>query len=180
MSSGGAGSSPGLLRGSLLAGLSALLTAAGHLAGGGTIPELALLVVLFPLLAGVFVTLAQRSAGAVGTVVTLGAGQVVLHYLMVLMHPAQAMTDPAGVSGGRMLGMHAAVTLATAVAVRHADTAMLAMGAALRRVAPQRLAPPPVQCPLPTLAVPGPAVPARLARDLSVAHIRRGPPVRCC
>jgi hypothetical protein len=178
MSGGGAGSSQGLLRGAVLAGLSALLTAAGHLAGGGTIPELALLVVLFPLLAGVFVTVARRSAGAVGTVVRLGAGQVVLHYLMVLMHPAQAGTDPAGVSGWRMLGMHAAVTLATAVAVRHADTAVHAVGAALRRMVPRRPGSLAVAVALPTLAVPGPAVPARLARALSVGDLHRGPPVR--
>ncbi|WP_433294565.1 hypothetical protein ACQPZQ_10650 [Pseudonocardia sp. CA-142604] len=176
MSSGGAGSSQELLRGAVLAGLTSLLTAAGHLAGGGTIPSLALLILLFPLLTGVFVALARHIAGVVGTVVRLAAGQLVLHYLMVLMHPTHAVADPVALSNWRMLGMHAAVTVATAVAVRHADAAVLAVGAVLRRVVPRRLVLPAVQCPLPTLVVAEPAVTAHLARALSVAHIRRGPP----
>ncbi|GAA1218575.1 hypothetical protein [Pseudonocardia alaniniphila] len=177
MSSDEAGGSQGILRGVVLAGTTSLLTAAGHLAGGGTIPSLALLILLFPLLTGVFVAIARHVAGVAGTVVRLAAGQVVLHYLMVLMHPTHAVADPMAMSSWRMLGMHAAVTVATAVAVRHADAAMLAVGAVLRRVVPRRLVLPAVQCPLPRVVVPEPAVPAHLARALSVAHIRRGPPV---
>lgn len=181
MSAGG-GSSDALLRGTIMAGLCTLLTAVGHAAGGGTLPELALLVVLFPLLAVVLVSVAERSAGAVGTLVRLGTGQLVLHYLMVLLHPAASASaagaDPsAALVGWRMLAAHTVVTLVTAVAVRHADTALAAVSAVLRRVLPRRLAPPPVHCPMPTLAVPGPAIPARLARALAIAYSRRGPPV---
>ena len=38
---------------------------------------------------------------------------------------------------GLMLGLHVVITLVTAVAVRHADAAVLAVAAVLRRVAPR-------------------------------------------
>jgi hypothetical protein len=172
------------VRGIALAAFSGLLTAVGHLAGGGTLGDLGLLVVLLPLLAGLFVSLAERSRGPLGTVAVLGAGQVVLHYLMVLLHPAQdggALTGSGGgmVGGPSMLLMHAAVTLISAVGLRHADAAVVAMARALRRILPRRVAPLPADRPLPALAVPGPGLPARLARVLLSAHARRGPPVGC-
>jgi hypothetical protein len=173
------GSGDGLLRAAALAALSALLTAVGHVAGGGSVPGLAILVVLLPLLAGAFVTIAQRCRGAVGTVAVLAAGQVTLHELMVLLHPAHQVAEPAVPPGAAMLGMHAAVTLVTAVVLRNADRAVAGLLAALRRALPRRLAPPPADRPLPTRAVPGPAVIARLARALAVADVRRGPPVGC-
>lgn len=169
----------GACRAATLAALSALLTAVGHVAGGGTVPGLAVLIVLFPLLAGVMVTLADRAATAMGTVATLAAGQLVLHQLMVLMHPAHVVSEPAVPPGAAMLGMHAVVTLATAVALRYADRAVLVVAAALRRVVLRRLTAPPADRPLPTRALPGPAVPALLARALAVANARRGPPVGC-
>jgi hypothetical protein len=168
----------GMLRGAALAALSTLLTAVGHVAGGGTAPDLALLAVLFPLLAGVFVTVAERCRGAVGTITTLGAGQLVLHELMVLLHPAHHVADPR-VSGVGMLAMHVGVTFVTAVVLRHADRAVVGLLAALRRVVPRRLTLPPADRPLPTRPVPGPAIPARLALVLSAVQVRRGPPVGC-
>jgi hypothetical protein len=178
--SGVPGCSRGPVRGVALAVLSAMLTAVGHVAGGGTVPDLAVLVVLCPLLAGLFVTIAERAHGTAGTIGGLAVGQLVLHQLMVLLHPAHLLVqEPAVPAGAAMLGMHAAVTLATAVALRHADRAVLALLAALRRVLPRRPIPPPADRPLPTRAVPGPEVPARLARALAVADVRRGPPVGC-
>lgn len=173
------GGERGLPRGAALAALSALLTAVGHVAGGGALPDLAVLVVLLPLLAGVFVTLATWSRSGLGMIATLGAGQLTLHQLMALLQPAHHAMDPAVPTGPGMLAMHVAGTLVTALALRHADHAMVALGAALRRVVPRRLHPPPATRPLPTRAAPGPAVSLRLARALAVAHIRRGPPVRC-
>jgi hypothetical protein len=175
----GSGSGLSLLRGTALAVLSALLTAVGHLAGGGAVPDLALLLVLFPLLTGVLVALADRCSGAAGTVATLAAGQLALHHLLVLMHPSHEVAGTAVFDGTGMLAMHAGATLATAVMVGHADRALVALVAALRRVVPRRLAIAPVHRPLPTLAVPGPAVPARLARALAAPLVRRGPPVGC-
>lgn len=163
----------------MLAALSAVLTAVGHVAGGGAVPDLAVLVVLAPLLAGGFVGVAERCRSAAGTVGTLAAGQFALHHLMVLLHPAHQPGDSPAPSGAAMIGMHAAVTLVTAIALRHADDAVAAVLAALRRTVPRRLVPPPAEGPLPTLTVPGPAVPARLARALAGAHVRRGPPLGC-
>jgi hypothetical protein len=167
-----------MLRAAVLAALSALLAAVGHVAGGGAVPDLAILAVLSPLLAGVFVTVAERCRGMAGTLATLGAGQFALHQLMVLMHPAHHVEHGVAVpSATLMLGMHAAGTLVTAVLVRHADRAVTGLVAALRRIVRRRSTPPPADRPLPTLAVPGPAVPSRLALVLSAADVRRGPPV---
>jgi hypothetical protein len=112
-------------------------------------------------------------------IAVLGAGQFVLHHLMELLHPAHHSSAPLLQSGGSMLAMHAAVTVATAIALSHADRAVAALRRALGRVLPRRLPPPPADRPLRVFAVPGPAVPARLARAFAVCHVRRGPPVGC-
>jgi hypothetical protein len=166
----------GVLRGAVLAGLSALLAAAGHAAGGGTLPDLAMLVLLLPLLAWAFTGAARRCHGLGATIAVLSAGQLVLHTAIELLHPAHPAMPTAGM---RMLAMHAVATLFTALALRYADRGAAELAAALRRVLPRRLVPPPADRPLPVLAVPGPAVPARLARAFAVAHARRGPPVGC-
>lgn len=166
------------VRGSVLACLSALLTGVGHVAGGGTVGDLGLLVVLMPLLAVVFVSLAERSRGLGTVVAVLAVGQLVLHCLMVVLH-SPADGGPALLGGTSMLVMHAIVTLVSAVGLRHADHAVAAVATALRRVVPRRHSPLPAVRPLPTLAVPGPELPARLARVFTVAHARRGPPVGC-
>lgn len=168
----------GHLRAAVLAALSALVTAVGHTAGGGSVPDLAVLVVLLPLLAGALTTVAGRCRGAAGTVAVLGTGQFALHHLMELLHPAQHMAG-AGLAGWQMFAMHAAATVVIAIALGHADRAVAGLTAALRRVVRRRLAPLPVHRPLPVCAVPDPDIPARLARALAVAHVRRGPPVGC-
>ncbi|MFC4944863.1 hypothetical protein [Pseudonocardia sp. GCM10023141] len=181
MTGGSGGRAPRvrLLRGAALAALSALLTAVGHVAGGGTLPDLAVLVVLLPMLAAVFVSVAQRCRSTISMIATLGAGQLALHEFMTLLHPAHAGAAGSVPSGATMLGMHAAVTLAVAVALQHADRATAAVGAAVRRLVPRRLAPLPADRPLHTLVEPGPGLVARIARVLSVADARRGPPVGC-
>jgi hypothetical protein len=155
--------------------LCALLTATGHVAGGGRLPDAALLVVLLPLLAGLVTALAGSAATLPRAVAVLGAGQLGLHHLLELLHPVPHAATGAGT--GAMLAGHAAATLVTALALRHADAGVAAVAAALRRVVARRLPPPPADRPLPVLAVPGPAVPLRLARALAAAVVRRGPPV---
>jgi hypothetical protein len=164
-----------VVRGGVLAAFCALLTGVGHVAGGGAVPELTALVVLVPLLAAVFVSLADRCRGPVGTILTLGAGQFVLHQLMQLLHAPHGSAS----SGTSMIGMHAVVTLVTAVALLHADAAVAALAGALSTVLPRPLTPPPARRSLPTLAVAGSDLPARIARQIFVAHARRGPPVGC-
>jgi hypothetical protein len=167
-----------VVRGSALATLSAVLTAAGHVAGGGTLGDLTLLVVLLPLLAVVFTSAAKACRSAVGAVLVLGAGQVVLHQAMVLLHPPH-VTANAALGTAAMLAMHAAVTLVTAVALRCADSALSALTAVLARVLPRRLSPLPVLRPLRAVVLPAP-VPARArAAVLAASVLRRGPPVSC-
>ncbi|HZG90252.1 MAG TPA: hypothetical protein VEZ42_08560 [Pseudonocardia sp.] len=167
-------------RGGVLVALTALLTAVGHLAGGGSVPDLALLVVLLPLLAWPVVAVAERCRGPVGTAAVLGAGQFGLHLVMVAVHDQHhALHDPAALTGPTMVAVHAAVTAVSVLALRHADRGLAALGAALRRVVPRRIAPPAADRPLAVPVVPGPAVPARIARALAVTHVRRGPPVGC-
>lgn len=174
----------GHLRGAVLAALTTLITAVGHTAGGGAIPDIGVLVVLVPLLAGAFTTAARRCRGAAGTIAVLAAGQLALHHLMELLHSAHHMGglgDDVGAApaGWRMFALHAVATLVTAVALRYADRAMAGLTAVLCRVVRRRLPPPLADRPLHVLVVADPAIPARLARALAAANIRRGPPVRC-
>jgi hypothetical protein len=117
------------------------------------------------------VALAERTRSFPATVGVLATGQLVIHAALSALHPMAA-------DGSRsMLVLHVLVTLVTAVAVRYADAAVLAVAAALRRVVPRRLTPPPADRPLPTRPVPPLDLPARRARLLTVAVLRRGPPV---
>jgi hypothetical protein len=170
------------LRGCVLVGLTALLTAVGHLAGGGAAPDLAVLVVLLPLLGWPVVAVADRCRGLLASTAVLGTGQLVLHQLMVLLHGQHPMAPNAMAamhSDTAMLAAHIVVTLLMVVVLRHADRGVAAVGAALRRVVPRRPVALRVDPPLTVLVVPGAAVPARIRRALAVTHVRRGPPV-CC
>ncbi|WP_147200885.1 hypothetical protein [Pseudonocardia asaccharolytica] len=155
--------------------MSTLLTAVGHVAAGGAIPDLTLLVVLFPLLASLMSGLADACRSTLGLLLVLGGGQLFMHEVMhVLAHPHAA--DPATFTWPGMLAMHAGATLVTGAMVREADRALLALFAALLRRLPRRLVPPPVNRPLPTLAVPAPAAIGRCARAALGPLVLRGPP----
>jgi hypothetical protein len=163
----------------VLVGLTALLSAAGHLAGGGELPDLGLLAVLLPLLAWPVVAVAERCRSTRALVLVLGTGQLVVHQVLTALHAGHHDHD-APVSGGlAMLTMHAAATALTTAALRHADRGVAALGAALGRVVPRRLSPPPVVRPLAVAPPVDPAVPARTVRVLATTQVRRGPPVRC-
>jgi hypothetical protein len=161
------------LRGSVLVGFTALLTAVGHLAGGGALPDLGLLVVLLPALAWPVIAVADRCRGPLATTLVLGLGQLLLHTFLTTVHAHH------GVGGSRMLAMHVAVTALSVVGLRSADRGLTALFAALSRVVPRRLAVPPVAVAHLERPVRGPAVPARIRRALAATHVRRGPPV-CC
>jgi hypothetical protein len=171
----------GLLRAAVLAIVTTVLAAVGHLAGGGSLPDITVLVVLLPLLAGVFSTLAERARSTVGTLAVLGAGQLALHHLIELLNPSHAAHHGAGAdaSSTGMLAVHVGATLLTAAVLRYADRAIAVVGAALGWVLPRR---PPVLSadrPLASRVTPGAAVSLRLARALAAAQVRRGPPVGC-
>jgi hypothetical protein len=167
---------PRLLRGVVTAGLSTLLIAVGHVLGGGTIPDLTVLVVLFPLLTGAVVGVADRCASLRGTVATLAGGQVALHVLLGVLHPHPPVD--AAPNGLTMLALHAVATLVVTVLLRHADAALAAVGSALRRALPRRPFVPPADGPLLPLRV---ALVALVPRELALAAVpaRRGPPVGC-
>jgi hypothetical protein len=167
---------PRLLRGVVTAGLSTLLIAVGHVLGGGSLPDLTVLVVLFPLLTGAVVGAAERCRSARGTIATLAGGQYALHVLLGILHPHPPVG--AAPNGLTMLALHAVATLVVTVLLRHADGALVAVGAALRRVLPRRPFVPPADSPLLPLRVASEALlPRRLA--LAAVPARRGPPVGC-
>lgn len=166
---------PRVLRALVTAGLSTLLIAVGHVLAGGSVPDLAVLVVLFPLLTGVVVGLADRCRSTATTLATLAGGQYALHVLLGLLHPH---TPVAGPSPMTMLALHAVTTVLVAVLLRHADSAVVAVGSALRRVLPRRPFVLPADGPLLPLRVAGPARPARRLA-LAAVPPRRGPPVGC-
>lgn len=167
---------PRALRGLVLAGLCTLLVAVGHVLAGGAVPDLAVLVVLFPLLTAAVVGVADRRRGTPATLATLAGGQGALHVLLALLHPHAAVAGP---SPATMVAAHAAVTALVAVLLRQADRGSAVAGAvlrrALRRVLRGRADVAPVDVVRPVVRAAGPARPAlRLA--LAAAPVRRGPP----
>lgn len=170
---GAAGPFPGpVLRGGVLAGATAVLTVLGHLAGGGALPDLALLVVLCPLLALAIIALAERARGLLGTLLVLAGGQAVMHTLMVLLgHDHRAGTATA------MLATHALATLASAVLLHEVDSLLTGLAKVLRRLLPRRVPAPPALRPLPALACAPAGVIVHIRRAAVAALVRRGPPV---
>jgi hypothetical protein len=174
----GRGARPRRGRGLVLAALSTLLIGVGHVLAGGAVPDLGVLVVLFPLLTGALVGMADRCRSIRATVMTLAGGQYVLHVLLQLLHPhahhaASAVPDPTS-----MIAVHAVATGLVAVLLHHAERAVAVLGSALRRVLPRRPFVPPSDGPLLPLRLHGPAPLTRRAA-LAAVPARRGPPVRC-
>jgi hypothetical protein len=172
----------GVLRGAVLAVVITLLSAAGHVAGGGAVPDLAVLAVLLPLLAGLLATLADGCRSLAGTVGTLAAGQAGMHLLMALMtahdHPA-AGPATAGAVGPAMAAAHLLATLGTALALHGADRAILVVQSAWRRIVPSRPACAVVCAPLPVPRVRDRAVAPRPTWAPAAVPARRGPPAEC-
>jgi hypothetical protein len=164
------------VRGVLLAVLSTLLTAVGHVAGGGSLEQLTPLAVLVPMLATVLVALAERCRGVVAVLAALGAGQAVLHYLLAVL---TEHGHSAAVPGLSMVAAHAVATLALAPVVCSADAAVTGLAVALRRILPRRPRVRAVEVPLPTRAVPATGVPLLVSVCFVAAHARRGPPIAC-
>jgi hypothetical protein len=164
------------VRGVLLAVLATLLTAVGHLAGGGSLEQLSPLAVLVPMLATVLVALAERCRSVVGVLLALGAGQAVLHYLLAIL---TAHGHHAAVPALSMVAAHAVATLVLAPVVCCADAAVAGLVGALYRLLPRRLRVRAVEVPLPTRAVPDADAALLPCAGLVAAHARRGPPLAC-
>lgn len=166
------------LRGVVTAALSTLLIAVGHVLAGGSVPDLAVLVVLFPLLTGAVVGVADRCRSTSATIATLAGGQYALHVLLAVLHSHPPVAAAVAPSGLTMFALHAVATLVVTVLLGHADRAVAAVGSALHRVLPRRPFVPPADGPLRSLRV---AAVALVPRQLALAAVptRRGPPVGC-
>jgi hypothetical protein len=161
------------VRGTVLAALVTLLTATGHVVGGGSLADLSPLAVLVPLLAQVLVAAADRCRGLPAVLITLGAGQLALHHLLLVL----TAHDSSGAgSGPAMPAAHAVATLATAVVVTYADATLAALLAASRRL-PRRPTVAAVDVVPPVRPVPSADVPLVAGPALLAAHARRGPPI---
>ena len=169
------GAPPRLLRGLVTAGLSTLLIAVGHVVGGGAVPDLGVLLVLFPLLTGAVVGLAHRCRSTSATLALLAGGQYALHVLLGLLHPH---ADVAGRNPLTMFALHAVATVVVAALLRYADRAVAAVAAALRRALPRRPFVPPADAPLPQWRPAG-ATPRLRPAQVYALPTRRGPPVGC-
>jgi hypothetical protein len=165
-------------RGVAVAVASTLITALGHVAGGGAVPDLALLAVMFPLLAALIVALADACRSAPGMLTVLAAGQLGMHEIMDVLGNAHESHEAiaAGGSAQGMLAMHVAATVAMGLLIRDADAVLAVLFATLARVLPRRLVPLPADRPLRTFAVPAPSVVGATARAVLGPLARRGPP----
>lgn len=164
-------------RGSLLAVTSATLSVTAHFMADGELADPALTVLLTGLVGWVATALAGKARGPVATLALLGAGQVVMHLVLVTL-AGHDMYGMAGRTGGfSMLAAHAVATLVTALLVAKADAMLLAVLSALRAILPWLLPALPVPAAA-TVAMPArtDAPPHLVGVDLRRIHGRRGPP----
>lgn len=162
-------------RGVTVAAASTLVTAVGHVVGGGAAPDLGLLIVLFPLFAALVISFAEACRSVVGMLAVLAGGQLALHEIMVVV--AEHHAGPDSGSGLLMVAMHAVATLLMGLLIRAADVGLVALVVALARVLPRKLALPSADRPLHTFVVPAPAAVRVSGQVLLGPAPRRGPPV---
>jgi hypothetical protein len=167
--------------------LTMLLAISGHAAAGGAAPDLGLAAVLFVLLAGLFVALADQRAGPGAVLALVGAGQLGIHVLLqaLSVHDFHSLAPDhlAGPAGGAgidpvtMTAAHVGATVLTGWLLATADRALFMVAAAWARMVRRRVAPLPARRPL-LLAAAAPGV-IRGDFGLRLAQVatRRGPPV---
>jgi hypothetical protein len=166
-------------RGLLLAALATLLATTGHVVGGGSLDDLSPFAVLVPMLATVMVAVAERCRGIVAMLAALGAGQAGLHAVLGVLTAHHDHVGGAVLPAPPMVAAHAVATLVVAAVLWHADAAVGALTAVLRRTLPRRVPIAAVDVPLPTRPIPAADVPWRARVALVAAHARRGPPLPC-
>ena len=162
------------LRGCLLATTSAALATLGHVIAGGSVPDTALTVLLTVLIATVAVSFADKRRGPLVILATLGTAQLATHLLLsaLTLHDHGAVTDTPA-----MFAAHAAATLATALLLGGAESAIFGMAAALGAVLPRRSPQPPVFAPQLAVIPAGPGLFSSLDVLLRRTRARRGPPL---
>ncbi|GEL26080.1 hypothetical protein PSU4_50340 [Pseudonocardia sulfidoxydans NBRC 16205] len=165
-------------RGVAVASVAALITGVAHVAGGGALPDLGLLLVLFPLLAALIVSIADACRSIGGVLGALAAGQLGMHAVLEVIGHSHVAGAAGPASGWSMFAMHAVATIVLGLLVRDADQVLGLLVSALARVLPRRLTVPPADRPLATLAVAGPAVVGATERAALGPRTPRGPPNR--
>lgn len=187
------------LRAGLFAVLVVQLSALGHLAGGGNVPGLSVLLTATAVIAPAAAALARRQRGFTAILSALALAQVLLHLLFGLTghgsagsgshhgnrahtvlsaHQGMPMGTMADLTSPRMLAFHLIAAAVTALVLTRGEAAAFRLASLWRRLVRRTL----------VLLLPTPAGPQRLprsailvtpaARRLTVRHARRGPPVR--
>lgn len=175
------GRRPGPLRGArgvAVASAASLITGVAHVAGGGALPDLGLLLVLFPLLTALIVSIADACSSIAGVLGVLAAGQLAMHAVLEVIGHSHVAAAAGPASGWSMFAMHAAATVVLGLLIRDADVVLGLLVSALSRVLPRRLLVPPADRPLATFAVACPAVLGATARAALGPRTPRGPPSR--
>ncbi|ODT99140.1 MAG: hypothetical protein ABS81_26280 [Pseudonocardia sp. SCN 72-86] len=165
-------------RGTAVASAAALITGVAHVAGGGALPDLGLLLVLFPLLAALIVSLADACRSVAGVLAVLAAGQLAMHAVLEVIGHSHVAAASGPASAWSMFAMHAAATVVIGPLIRDADRVLGLLVSALARVLPRRLLVPPADRPLATFAVACPAVVGATERAALGPRTPRGPPSR--
>ncbi|GAY08421.1 hypothetical protein TOK_1979 [Pseudonocardia sp. N23] len=161
-----------------VASAGALITAVGHVAGGGALPDLSLLLVLFPLLSALVATLADACRSVAGVLAVLASGQLAMHAVLDVIGHTHVAAAAGTVGGVSMFAMHAVATVVMGLLIRDADQVLCLLFSALARVLPRRLSVPPADRPLATLAVACQALAGATARAAIGPRTPRGPPNR--
>lgn len=161
-------------RATLVAGALAVLTLAGHTAGGGGVDTLGLtLVALLSVGLAVATTVGRSSLPRLLAVMV--AGQALLHLVLTFTAGHAAHSAP-HVSTTGMVGAHVLAGVAAALLVRHADGVMARWVAFVTAVVGPRVRPA-VAAPGSTSTAVAPAARSLLRLDVLLHQVvRRGPP----
>lgn len=171
---------PRAVRGCAFTAVSALLAIAAHVAGSGRPPQAASLVIAVVALAAASSAVADRQRGLLGVLALTGAGQLAVH--LVLFGLDGHGPDPGGLpapGAGHplvMIVVHVLAAAIVAIVLTGADASAFAVAAALARVLPRSLVPPPASAPL-RVGTPRWQPPLLLAAIGPRSVPRRGPPV---
>jgi hypothetical protein len=130
-----------LFRAVLITGMAMSLAAAGHVLGGGTLPEPAIMAVLAGLLMAPIIWLARRQLSFLTLLGVLGSGQLILHEAFTSLSSRAlclpSLTDQMSHHDGQAMGLDcsaAAVPASMPVHTGGADSAVLLAGHVLALV----------------------------------------------
>ncbi|WP_111768156.1 hypothetical protein [Nakamurella deserti] len=154
--------------------LAAQIAVIGHLAGGGTPPDLPLLTAMCALLVVALLPLATRRQRFPALLVAMAGTQVGFHLVLSLAgthHPVSDPGDPI-----LMLAFHVLAALVTALMFSHGERLLFALHGWLTRLRPRLGALPPVAATAAWTAVVDRAGRVLRSRLTGSSVSRRGPP----